>query len=92
MFSGKMIGDVLNLLRNSNILLTNVPPNMTKFYQPLDLTVNGFSKGFMVQKFNIWYTWQVNAQLDKGVNIEEIDIKLPLSLMKPFHARWLVDF
>ena len=56
MFSGKMTGDVLNLLRNSNILLTNVPPNMTKFYQPLDLTVNGFSKGFMVQKFNIWYT------------------------------------
>ena len=40
----QMTSDVLNLLRDNKILLTNVPPNMTKFYQPLDLTFNGYAK------------------------------------------------
>ena len=65
---------------------------MTKFCQPLDLTVNGFPKPSMARTFNDWYTGQVRAQLDKGVNIDEIEIELRLSLMKPFYAGWLVDF
>ena len=43
-FTGQMTSDMLNLLPYKNILLTNAPPNVTKFYQPLDLTVNGFPK------------------------------------------------
>ena len=34
----------------------------------------------------------MSAQLDKGVTIDELDIKLRLSLMKQLHAGWLVDF
>ena len=90
-FTGQVTSDVLNLLRDNKIFLTNVPPNMTKFYQPLDLTVNGFAKRFMARKFNDWYTEQVSAQLDKGIAIDDIDIKLRLSLVKPLHASWLVD-
>ena len=90
-FMGQMTSEVLDLLRENKILLTNVPPNMTKFYQPLDLTVNGYAKKFMARKFNDWYTGQVSAQLEKGVPIEEIDIKLQLSLLKPLHAGWMVD-
>ena len=85
-FTGQMTSEVLNLLRDNKILLTNVPPNIKKFYQPLDLTVNGYAKRFMARKFNHWYTEQVSAQLDKGVTIDEIDIKLRLSLLKPLHA------
>ena len=92
MFTGQMTNDVLNLLRDNNILLTNVRPSMIKFYQRLDLTLNGFSKLFMAGKFNDWDAGQVCAQLDKGVIINEIDIKLRLSLMKPLHAGWLVNF
>ena len=91
-FTGQMTNDVLNLLRDNNILLTNVRPSMIKFYQRLDLTLNGFSKLFMTGKFNDWDTGQVCAQLDKGVLINEIDIKLRLPLMKPLHAGWLVNF
>ena len=90
-FTGQMTSDVLNLLRDNNILVTNVPPNMTKFCQPLDLTVNGFAKRFMARKFNDWYTDQVSAQLDKEGPIAEIDIKLRLSLLKPLHADWITD-
>jgi len=43
---------------------------MTKFYQPLDLTVNGYAKRFIKKKFNEWYS-EVKTQLDAGINIEE---------------------
>ena len=83
---------MLNLLPYKNILLTNAPPNVTKFYQPLDLTVNGFPKCFMARKFTDWYTGQVSAQLDKGFSIDKTVIKLCLSLMKPLHPGWQVGF
>ena len=53
-FTGQMTSDVLNLLRDNKILLTNVPANMTKFYQPLDLTVNAYAKYFIARKFSDW--------------------------------------
>ena len=90
-FTGQMTKDVLDLYKKNNIVITNVPPNMTKFYQPLDLTVNGFAKLFMAKKFNDWYSAQVLSELDKGTPLEEIDIKLRLSLLKPLHAGWLLD-
>ena len=34
----------------------------------------------------------MSAQLDKGIAIDEIDIKLRLSPLKPLHAEWLIDF
>ena len=91
-FTGQMTSDVLNLIRDNKVLLTNVPANTTEFHQPLDLTVNGYPKRFMARKFNDWYTQQVSAQLHKGIAIDKIDIKLGLSLLKPLHAGWLVDF
>ena len=92
-FTGQMISDVLNLLGDNKILLTNVAQaNMTKFYQPLDLTVKGYAKRLMARKFNDWYAQKVSSQLDKGIAIDEIDLKLRLSLLKPLRAEWLVDF
>ena len=42
-FTGQMTSEVLSLLKENYISVTNVPANMTKFYQPLDLTVNGYA-------------------------------------------------
>ena len=91
-FTGQMTSEVLTLLCSNNILVTNVPANMTKFYQPLDLTVNGYAKRYMARKFNDWYTDQVSAELDNGVPVDEIDIKFRLSLLKPLHAGWITEF
>ena len=85
-FTGQKASKVLELLNANKILVTNVPPNMTKYYQPLDLTVNGYAKKFMSRKFSGWYTQQISLQLEKGVPIDEIDVKLRLSLIKPLHA------
>ena len=85
-FTGQKTSEVLDLLNANKILVTNVPPNLTKCYQPLDLTVNGYAKKFMSQKFSGWYTKQISLQPEKGVPIDEIDEKLRLSLIRPLHA------
>ena len=89
-FTGQMTTDVSNLFAENNILVTNVLPNMTRYYQPLDLTVNGSAKRFMAKKFNGWYSDQITQQLESG--LEEVDVKLCLSTLKPLHAGWIVDF
>ena len=47
-FIGQMTKDVVNKYLDNNILIVNVPKNMTQFYQPLDLTVNGFCKSSQI--------------------------------------------
>ena len=63
-----------------------------KYYQPLDLTVNGYAKRYFKNKFNEWYSQQVSSQLARGINLENIEVKLKLSLIKPIHAAWVVYF
>ena len=91
-FTAQKTTKVMNLLKDNKIFVTNIPANMTRFYQLLDLTGNGYAKKFMSRKFNSWYTNQISLQLEKAVPIDEIDIKLRLSLMKPLHAEWITDF
>ena len=90
-FSGQMTDPVKEKLRQNNILLVRVPANMTNLFQPLDLTVNGSFKAFMKQKFTEWYSKEIAKGLDNGVQLEDIDVKLRLSVLKPLHAKWLLD-
>ena len=48
---------------------------MTRFYQPLDLMVNGSPKRFIAEKSNSWYLQQISNELESGKPLEEIDIK-----------------
>ena len=90
-FTGQMPSDVKEVLQENNILVTNVPAIMTRFYQPLDLTVNGSAKRFLAKKFNGWYSQQISDELESGKSLEEIYVKLRLSTLKPLHAGWIVD-
>ena len=80
-----------SLLKENYISVVNVAANKTKFYQPLDLTVNGYAKRYTKDKFNKWYTGQVTRLLNDGKQIENVDIPLCLSTLKPIHAEWMVS-
>ena len=91
-FTGQMTTEVLNAYEEANIVIINVPANMTKYYQPFDLTVNGYVKRFLKSKFTESYSSQVRAYLDNGVSINDIEVVLQLSKIKPIHVGWLVEF
>ena len=91
-FTGQMTTAVLEAFKEANVCIINVPANMTKFYQPLDLTVNGYAKRFLKRKFNEWYSGQVKAQLDNDVSLDGIQVGLQLTKLKPVHAGWIVQF
>ena len=90
-FTGKMTVEGLNAYEEANILIINFPANMTKYYQSLDLTVNGYTKRFLKSKFTEWYSSQVRAYLDNGVSIDETEVGSQLNMIKPIHAGWLVE-
>ena len=63
---------------------------MTDQFQPLDLTLNGPAKAFLIEKFETWYANQVTEQLEKGTEVYQINVPLTLSILKPIQARWII--
>ena len=86
-----MTDPVLQKLRDNHIKLVRVPPNMTHLFQPLDLTVNGAAKSYFKRRFTEWFSAKIAKDLDAGKPMEEIEVKLQLSTLKPLHAQWVVD-
>ena len=46
-FTGQMTTAVLDDFKEGNICIANAPANMPKFYQPVNLTVNGYCKRYL---------------------------------------------
>ena len=90
-FSGQMTDPVIEKIRENSIKLVKVPANMTQLFQPSDLTVNGAAKAFLKRKFTKWYSSCISAQLAKGKEIEDVEVPLKLSVLKPLHANWVID-
>ena len=61
---------------------------MTHFF---DLTVSRSAKQFMRKQFVMYYSEIVRHKLENGENVEDIDVDLRLSAIKPLHAQWLVS-
>ena len=91
-FRGQMTEEVVSMLRTNNIWLVKVPNNMTHLLQPYDPTVNGHCKSFMKGMFAEWYRKQVEEALSHGKKVEDIEIKFYLTVIKPLHAKWLMEF
>ena len=85
-FRGQMTDMVLGYLDDNLVCHEKVPANMTRYFQPLDLTVNGEAKKFLSKKFSLWYSKQIIEGLQKGKPIEQIKVELKLSILKPLHA------
>ena len=64
---------------------------MTLVFQPLDLTVNKFAKDFMKEKISTWFSRQISLGLENGVELDEIEVDYRLVVLKPLHAKWLVE-
>ena len=86
------IADEVTLLLQNNIYFVTVPNNVTHLFQPLDLTVNGHCKMLMKNEFAKWYMQQVDNALKVGTKLEDIKIEFHLSVIKPLHAKWLVEY
>ena len=73
-FRGQMT-QVTSLLAEKNILFVKVPNNMTRIFQSPDLSVNGWAKQWMRKKFAAWYAEKIREELDKGLELESIEVK-----------------
>ena len=73
-------------------VLVRVPANMIHIFQPLYLTVNGHFKQYMKEKFSTWYSEQISLALENGEKLENINISFKITVLKPLHAKWLVEF
>ena len=82
---------VPNLLKDHNIFVSPLPNNMKHIFQPLDLTVNSWVKKFMKEKCTAWYALQITAGLKKGLAVDKIDVKTPLTKMKLLYAIWIMN-
>ena len=91
-FRGQIIDEVTSHLLQNNIYFVTVPDNMTHLFQPLDLTVNRQCKKFMKNESAKWYMQQVDNALQVGTKLEDINIEFRLSVIKPLHAKWLVEY
>lgn len=89
-FKGQVTPKVTRTLKSLNIEVVTVPANMTHFFQPLDLTVNGSAKSFMKKEFITYYSNEIQAQLRSSKELDRIDVDLRLTAIKPLHAQWLV--
>ena len=89
-FKGQMTEKVKDRLAALNFELVPVPANMTHFFQPLDLTVNGSAKKFIRKQFTEYYAAAVKEQIDSGKQLDDIEVDFHLSIMKPLHATWLI--
>ena len=89
-FKGQMTDAVKSKLTSLSIELIAVPANMTHFFQPLDLTVNGAAKKLARKEFIQYYSTSVQ-QLQSGKSADDIEVDLRLTVIKPLHAQWLVS-
>ena len=91
LFRGQLTKVVVGEMQKHNILMCQVPANMTHIFQPLDLTVNGSAKSFLKAKFIEWFAEKIDEGLEEGKALEDIDIKLTLTLLQPIHGSWICD-
>jgi len=45
----------------------------------------------MKEKFSEWYTAKIMQALDAGKPLAEIEVDLKLSIIKPLHAKWIME-
>ena len=73
-FKGQKTTAVTDVSEEKNHMVVYVPPNMTDYFQPLDLTINGPAKQVLKTKYEEWYAREIEAQLNGGIDIYSVDV------------------
>ena len=81
---------VNNLLKKNDIIVIHVPNNHTNLFQPLDISVNKSAKCSIAVKYQNRYA-EVFQQLNTGVTAHDFKVVVKLSIMKPLHAKWVIE-
>lgn len=89
-FAAHRVQSFIDKLTKAGIRIRYVPGGCTGELQPLDLSGNAQLKENVKNQFTNWYANQVSEQLCKK-DIKDINIDLRLSLIKPQHAKWLIN-
>ena len=55
------------------------------------MTVNRSAKQFMRKQFVTYYSEIVRHKLENGESVEDIEVDLRVTAIKPRHAQWLVS-
>ena len=91
-FCGQMTEKVLEKIKCTKIFPVRVPAKMTHIFQPLDVTVHGYFKQYMKEKFSTWYSEQISLALENGEKFENINISFKITVLKPLYTRCFVEF
>lgn len=83
--------EFLDKLAAHNILVKFIPAGCTGEVQPLDVAINDVFKKKLKHKFTTWYSDKVKAELDKGIEIDDIRVDLKGVQMKPVNALWVIS-
>ena len=89
-FKGQTTKRYGDFLIETGLVHVHVPPNLTHKVQPLDINGNGVAKSFLKDRFQKWYTEEIQKQTNDGKGVYEVDIDTQLSRMKSIHARWII--
>ena len=90
-FKGQDNDELRKLCMGNNCEVVIVPHNLTNKFQPLDLSVNKAAKAFISEKCNTWMTNGISKQINRGIQPPDVKVSLNLSVIKPLHAKWIVD-
>ena len=90
-FASHWCETILDALERNHIKCCFVPASCTGELQPLDLTVNQVFKKELKACFTKWYADVVKGELEKRVELGLIKPDIRISILKPLHARWLME-
>ena len=90
MFRAHCTAEVQQKLSQSNIMVVFVPANCKDMLQPLNITVHKPLKKEMRKKFVEWYSSCVAKKLKSGKSINDINLGLIMSVVKPLSANWFI--
>ena len=81
---GQMTQEDTSLLTKKNILFVKILYNIKHLLLPLNVLINDWIKQCMSQRFADWYAEQIWADLEKGSELENTEVKMTLAVMKNF--------